>query len=336
MKVGIVLTPVHGPETAPAQHIAEHREAAVLAEQLGFSTVVVGQHFLGAELRFYQPIPYLTWLSTAVPSMEVATGIVLLSLVNPVDVAEQMATLDVLSGGKAIFGVGLGYSDHEMGAFGIERKTRVSRFEDSVALIRQLWSGKDVDFASKHFQVTTARPSVQPIQERLPIWIGGQSLPAVRRAGRIGDAWYAAPFCSHDELRELKRAFDEEYAAAGHTTPGEFPVRRDLVIASSRDQAREDAFHRSRARYQTYASWGLDKGADGKESSGFSQLDADEIDQRFILGTAEDCADQLRQLRADTGMTNFLYKPHWQGYPHLESMRQLEEFGTQVLPLLNG
>ena len=90
MKFGILATPIYGKETDPAVQFAEHKELLQLAEQLGFDTIVAGQHFLGTELRYYQPVPYLTYLSTFTPSMEVAIGIILLSLVNPVETAEQV------------------------------------------------------------------------------------------------------------------------------------------------------------------------------------------------------------------------------------------------------
>jgi alkanesulfonate monooxygenase SsuD/methylene tetrahydromethanopterin reductase-like flavin-dependent oxidoreductase (luciferase family) len=336
MKFGIVLTPVHGRETPPDRHIAEHVEAAQLAEQLGFSTIVAGQHFLGSELRFYQPVPYLTYLSTKVPTMEMATGVVLLSLVNPVDIAEQVATMDVVTGGRAIFGVGLGYSDHEYGAFGLERSQRVSRFEESIALVRQLWASQPVEFDGKFFQLSLPTPSVQPIQKRLPMWIGAQAEPSVRRAGRLGESWYAAPFPNNRELRELASMYFEERAANNHTAEIEFPVRRDLVIAPTREAAIEQAYERSRARYATYKAWGLDKKSGAPAGSSFADLDREQIEQRFILGTAEECAEELMRLRDEIGMTNFIYKPHWQGFPHLESMRQLEEFGTRIAPLLQS
>ncbi|MFC7787468.1 LLM class flavin-dependent oxidoreductase [Microbacterium sp. MAHUQ-60] len=336
MKFGIVLTPVYGRETPPDRHVREHQEAARLAQELGFSTVVTGQHFLGSELRFYQPVPYLTALAGVVPEMRLATGVVLLSLVNPIDLAEQIATMDVLSRGRAVLGVGLGYSDHEYGAFGLDRRHRVRRFEESVTLIRKLWSGEPVEHEGRFFQLSIPVPAVQPAQERIPIWIGGQAEAPVRRAGRLGESWYAAPFCSHEEIRAYKRAFDEERDLAGYDEAIEFPVRRDLVISASRGDAIEDALHRSRARYQTYRDWGLNKGAGGVDTANYGDLDREQIEQRWILGDASACADQLLALQEETGMTEFVYKPHWQGFPHLESMRQLELFGEKVMPLVRG
>jgi alkanesulfonate monooxygenase SsuD/methylene tetrahydromethanopterin reductase-like flavin-dependent oxidoreductase (luciferase family) len=334
MKFGVLLTAIWGRETDPRVQIDEHREIVQLAGQLGYQSMVAGQHFLGAELRYYQPIPYLTYMSQFAPTMHPTIGLILLSLVNPVELAEQVATLDVVSGGRARLGIGLGYSDHEFRAFGIPRETRVKRFEEGLELIKALWSGQAVNFVGDLFRVENALPSVLPIQQpRPPIWIGGQGEKAIRRAARMADAWYPPPFPTHEGLAKLRNIFLEERARVGLPLDAEFPVRRELVIAPSRAEARRLAAARSQARYNLYLKWGLGDDLDNNNKGFGSQADED-IDARFILGTAEECAEQLDALRRNLGMTEFLLKPQWLGLPHAEAMRQVELFGTKVMPLL--
>jgi alkanesulfonate monooxygenase SsuD/methylene tetrahydromethanopterin reductase-like flavin-dependent oxidoreductase (luciferase family) len=214
MRFGILSTPVYSAATSPEVQLSEHRELVSIAEQLGFDAIVAGQHYLGSELRYYQPIPYLLHLGQHAPTMRLVIGILLLSIVNPVDAAEQVASMDALSGGRTVLGVGLGYSDHEFEAFGIDRRERVGRFEEGLELIKALWSGEEVNHHGTHFNVSGARPAVRPVQSpRPPIWIAGQSERAVRRAARLGDAWYAPPFPSHIGLRELHAAFQESAAS---------------------------------------------------------------------------------------------------------------------------
>jgi alkanesulfonate monooxygenase SsuD/methylene tetrahydromethanopterin reductase-like flavin-dependent oxidoreductase (luciferase family) len=331
MEFGILLTSVYDARTDARQQRREHEELVTTAEQLGFRLMVAGQHFLGAELRYFQPIPWLTHMATRAPTMQTATGIVLLSMVNPVDVAEQMATLDVLTDGRAIFGVGLGYSAHEFAAFGVEPGTRVARFEESLALVRALWSGEPVDFDGRFFKVAGARPAVQPLQkDGPPVWIGGQARAAVQRAARLGDAWYAPPFPTHAELAELRRVFLDTRRAHDLPTDGDFPVRRELLIAPSRAAAMDAALQRYRARYETYRKWGL-SGENTPVEPSREQVRTD-IEDRFLLGSAQECAEQLDRLREECGMTHFVVKPHWPGLPHAEAMRQLEIFGTTVVP----
>ena len=338
MRYGILLTAVHDASTPPAQQVAEHRELVETSAQLGFDVVVCGQHFLGTELRYYQPVPYLTHMAAFAPAMRVATGIVLLSMLNPVQVAEDVATLDVVTGGRATFGAAVGYSPREFQAFGVDRRDRASRFEEAIELIEKLWSGEEVHHEGRHFQLEAGvKPSVLPVQRpRPPIWIGGQSAPAVKRAARLGNAWYVPPFPTHDALRELRAVFDEERERAGQPPAAEFPVRRELLVADSREEARRGAAMRSRARYRTYLQWGLAEGGDLKDAGGgFAEADDAEAEGRFLLGPAEDVAASLARLRDDIGMTHFVFKPQWPGLPHVEAMRQLERFGTDVLPLLD-
>jgi alkanesulfonate monooxygenase SsuD/methylene tetrahydromethanopterin reductase-like flavin-dependent oxidoreductase (luciferase family) len=338
MKVVVLLDAVHDASTPPAQQLAEHHELLELSVQLGVDAIVCGQHFLGSEMRYYQPVPYLAHLGTLAPAVRLILGIVLLPLLNPVQVAEDVATLDVVTGGRVTLGCGMGYSDRELRAFGIERAERSARFEESLDLIIRLWSGEPVEHRGRFFQVDAGtRPSVLPVQQpRPPIWIGGQTLPAVRRAARLADAWYAPPFTTHEALRQLAAAFAEERDRLGRPPAAELPIRRELLVAATRKEARRAMAERSRARHEVYLRWGLaDRG--GLADAGGAGLDAEteeEADGRFLLGPAEDCAGGLARLHDEIGMTHFVYKPQWLGLPHAEAMLQLEAFGTKVLPLV--
>jgi alkanesulfonate monooxygenase SsuD/methylene tetrahydromethanopterin reductase-like flavin-dependent oxidoreductase (luciferase family) len=337
MKAALLLTAVHDAATPPEQQVEEHRELVRTADQLGFAAIVCGQHFLGTELRYYQPIPYLTHMAAVAPRMRVATGIILLSMLNPVQVAEDVATLDVLTGGRATFGTAVGYSPREFTAFGVERSARGARFEEGLELVKRLWSGEEVEHEGTHFRLDgPVRPSVLPVQRpRPPIWIGGQSTPAVRRAARLGDAWYVPPFPTHDALRELVRLFAEERDQLGLPPAEELPVRREVMIADTREEARRGAAFRSEARYRTYLQWGLAQGGDLDDAGGgFAAADDAEAEGRFLLGPPEVVAEALARLRDELGMTMFVLKPQWPGLPHAEAMAQLELFGTEVLPLL--
>jgi alkanesulfonate monooxygenase SsuD/methylene tetrahydromethanopterin reductase-like flavin-dependent oxidoreductase (luciferase family) len=328
---GILPTPIYGAETPYRQQLAEHRELVSTAEQLGFGAMVCGQHFLGSELRYYQPVPYLIYLSQSAPTMTAVTGIMLLSMTNPVEVAEQFATLDAVTNGRSVFGVGLGYSEREFRALGADSRTKVARFEKGLELIKALWSGDEVNYDDGFWTVEGIRPAVLPAQRpRPPIWVGGQSEAAVRRAARVGDAWYAPPFPSHDGLASLRKVFLAEREATGQQADGAFPLRRELLIARTRSEAAEQARQRSRLRYRTYQTWGLS----GENTPAAQAPDAIDVESQFILGSPDECAERLAALRDDLGMTHFMFKPHWPGLPHREAMAQLEWFGTAVLPQL--
>jgi alkanesulfonate monooxygenase SsuD/methylene tetrahydromethanopterin reductase-like flavin-dependent oxidoreductase (luciferase family) len=115
-----------------------------LADQLGFSDLLTGMHYAAAPLQQYQMIPLLARLLAETERMRIITGIILLSLHKPLDIAEQLATLDVMSGGRLVFGAGLGYRDVEFKAFGTTAQERVQRLEENLLAIKRLWTEDDV------------------------------------------------------------------------------------------------------------------------------------------------------------------------------------------------
>jgi hypothetical protein len=110
-------------------------------------------------------------------------------------------------------------------------------------------------------------------------------------------------------------------------------VRRELLIASPREHALRDALERSAKRYATYVKWGIGNDLDSTSGS-FGPNEINHTEQHFILGEPEACAAELMRLRDQIGMTTFMFKPQWPGLEHRDAMRQLELFGTEVIPLL--
>jgi alkanesulfonate monooxygenase SsuD/methylene tetrahydromethanopterin reductase-like flavin-dependent oxidoreductase (luciferase family) len=122
-----------------------------LADQLGFSDLLTGMHYAAAPLQQYQLIPLLARLLAETERMRIITGIILLSLHKPLDIAEQLATLDVMSGGRLVFGAGLGYRDVEFKAFGTTARERVQRLEENLEAIKRLWTEDNVSMKGSHF-----------------------------------------------------------------------------------------------------------------------------------------------------------------------------------------
>jgi alkanesulfonate monooxygenase SsuD/methylene tetrahydromethanopterin reductase-like flavin-dependent oxidoreductase (luciferase family) len=332
LRFGLQLTSVH-PATDPAdRHLAEHEELVRLAEQLQFDFIGVGQHFLTPELRYYQPIPYLAHMGSIAPSLRLATFILLLPLHNPIDIAEQMATLDGISGGRAIMGVGLGYADHEFEAFGVAKQERVARFEESLTVIRALWSGSGGKHEGEHFPIADLQASALPVQRPgPPIWSAGQTKVAVRRAARTADGWCVPPFLTHAQVVELTACFNEERQRCGLRPALEFPLRREMVIADSMEKAVAGAAARSESRMGTYVKWGMGQDYTSGDLTG---VDTGNLKERYVLGSPEDCAAQIDELRQQVGMTHFVIKPQWPGLPHGEAIEQVLRFGSEVVPLL--
>lgn len=328
LRFGMNLTATHPATSPPHIQIAEHRETIRAARDLGFDLIVAGQHYGAPELRYFQPVPYLASLNEWTEGMRLAVGIIVLPLHNPLAIAEDIATLDALTGGRAILGVGIGYSQREFDAFGVERGTRIAKFEESIATLRPLLEGTTVKSDGEFFQLSGTASSTLPVRpEGIPLWIGAQAPPSVRRAARLGDAWYAPPFPTHSELVELWHAYRETRAASGKSSDVEFPVRREIFITDSRSEAMR-AIELAEQRYKIYASWGLDLSATYTEAGWF--------DSRFIVGSPSIVAERLSLLMEEVPMSHLVYKPQWVGLDHRDALAQLERFGTEVVPLLTG
>lgn len=329
VRFGLLLTSVHDRSVPVNRQIAEHHELISVAVDHGFDLVVAGQHFAAPTLRYLQPIPYLTSIAMTFPSVSVATGILLLPLLHPVGVAEEVATMDAVTGGRVTMGVGIGYSQEEFDAFGVDRTTRTERFEESVEVIRALWSGQALNHHGRFYQLDNVEISTLPVQQpHPPIWVGAQAEASVRRAARVGDAWYAAPFPTHRELIDLYRAYLEERSVQSNRALAAIPVRREVYIANSPAEAEAAVSSGASSRYSTYRSWGLNLN-DGLGRS-------DWLDNRFVLGNPSDVAERLTHLMGQVEHSHFIYKPQWPGHDHSHAVAQLERFGAEVVPLLSG
>ena len=331
MRFGLLLSAVHDDRTPAKLQVAEHLELTEMAVGYGFDLVMVGQHFLPESLRYYQPVPYLAWLGTAFPTIRVGTGIMLLPLMRPVEAAEQIATLDVVTGGRVIFGIGLGYADRDFQALGIPKAERVRRLVEGLDLIRSLWRGDRTEHHGVFGDFLIERPVVRPVQDpHPPVWLAAQAPAAVRRAARIADAWYPPPFLTHDELRQMAALHTAERAATGRPPAFVMPVRREGFIAPTVDQALAGAAPYAVERTRTYLDWGLRHELDGRTA--MHDEDAQSISRRFLLGPAAVIAAELLKLSFDIGMTDFVYRSQWPGMPFGQTKEQLRQFGEEVIP----
>jgi alkanesulfonate monooxygenase SsuD/methylene tetrahydromethanopterin reductase-like flavin-dependent oxidoreductase (luciferase family) len=331
MRFGLLLSAVHDDRTPADVQLSEHRQLTELAVGYGIDLVMVGQHFLPEGLRYYQPVPYLSWLGTAFPTVRVGTGIMLLPLMRPIEAAEQIATLDVVTGGRVVFGIGLGYTDREFDALGIPRSQRVRRLTEGLGIVRSLWAGERTEHHGVFGDFVLEHPVIRPVQQPgPPVWLAAQAPAAVRRAALIADAWYPPPFLSHDELRRLAALHAGERAAAGRAPAAQLPVRREIYLAGTAAAARAEIAPYALARTRTYLDWGL-KGELGGQTAMHAE-DAASLGQRFLLGPPESVAAELLSLQADIGMTDFVYRCQWPGMPFSQTCEQLRRFGEEVIP----
>ena len=184
------------------------RRVVETAEALGFDSVwttehiVVGPDWIDPYGRVYDPLVTLGWIAGWTERVRLGTSIVILPLHNPFHVAKQAATLQDLSGGRAIVGVGMGWYEREYEFMGVEFAGRGRRGDEAIRLMRALWNGER-QFDGHHWSYSdaTADPLPSPPPE---IWIGGSSARAIRRARELGDVWHPSRGSDAAHVRTVK------------------------------------------------------------------------------------------------------------------------------------
>src|SRR5262252_7776447 len=158
MRIGLHLTPFWSPtDRHPTQIIDEAIEVVAAAAPMGYAWVSIGHHAVSHPTVWPQPFPMLARLAPETGRMRLKTSMLLLPLVNAVEAAENIATLDHITHGRLDVGVAIGYREAELEAAGLERKDRVPKLEESLALMKRLWSGEDVTFDGRYGRVVAGR-----------------------------------------------------------------------------------------------------------------------------------------------------------------------------------
>jgi len=204
-----VILPNYGVDATPAAI----RRVAELAEELGYDSVWTTEHIIvGPEAvdpygRVYDPLVTLGWIAGWTERIGLGTSIVLVPLHNPMHLAKQAATLQELSGGRLMLGVGMGWHTDEFDFMGVEFEGRGRRGDEAIRLMRALWKGER-DFDGEHwsFHDATSEPLPSPPPE---IWIGGSSPAAIRRARELGDAWHPSRGSDVEDVRRVKERHPE-------------------------------------------------------------------------------------------------------------------------------
>lgn len=332
MDFGMILCDQHPAEDDMHVRFLEHIEQVRLARDLGFRTLVDGQHYLTDPLQFLQPIPMLARMSAESGNMRLVTGVLLMGLGNPVDIAEQSATLDVISGGRSVIGAALGYRDVEFDAFAVEKGKRAERFEFNLDVVTRLLEGESVTVEAPHCRLDDVRMALRPVQRpRPPIWIGANADKALLRVARMGDTWLINPHARLDTLqRQMTEIYKPELERLGKPIPKDLPMRREVFVAEDRRTAIREAAPWLLPKYAMYSEWGQDKAL--PEGDDFQHEAEDLIKDRFILGSPEDCIAEIDRYREQLGVSEVIVRIQWPGMPNDLAMENLRRLGETLVP----
>ena len=194
-----------------------------MAEELGYDSVWVMDHlfntgYIRERLEgkpYYHPMSTLSYLAATTKRVMLGTSVLVLPYHNPVELAKYTASLDQISGGRVILGVGVGAMTEEFDALGISMRDRASLTNECIAIMKDLWTNPSPSYESKRWKFNDLLFSPKPVQKpHIPFWVGGSSSGAMRRAALRGDGWHPTGV-SPEEFSIGRREISEMATAAG-------------------------------------------------------------------------------------------------------------------------
>ncbi len=307
-------------------------EEVVRAEDLGFDSVWMEEHHSVTDHYWPSPLPVLAGFATRTSRMRLGTDILVAPFYHPVRLAEDAVMLDVISGGRFVLGIAIGYKPDEFALYGAELEKRGARFEEQLAIMKALWTGDRVAFRGTYYSVD-GRLEPRPVSRpHPPLWIGGWGDITLRRAATLADNWVPGPTADLARLLAGKQQFLANRRTAGRTEPvTEWPLTRDVIIADTDREARELAEKHIMISYRKeYAGGWRHPFIDASIATDLDAL----MKNRFLIGGPDQVIRALKPFVTEYGMTHLICRVFFPGMPHRHIMRELELIAKEVRPAL--
>lgn len=292
---GIELPQVFFDGPVDMEHI---RKFATRAETLGYDSLWLQERIIG-DFVMLEPVTLLSYVAAITTKLKLGTSVILLTLRNPIQLAKAYATLDCMSGGRAVLGVGLGgghLGSHE-DIFGYTREGRVMRFAEAVQIMKFLWTVPKASFHGRFWSFDNVAMEPKPVQKpHLPLWFGGHHENALKRAVKYGNGWMGAGSSSSDAfIREsamIRRFLDE-----AKRDPATFGYGKRVYLAVDKDKARGE---------KRIREW-------------FSKRykNADLGPRVCVWGGAAECTEKIQEI-VRAGAQHILFNPMFDEMEHLE------------------
>jgi alkanesulfonate monooxygenase SsuD/methylene tetrahydromethanopterin reductase-like flavin-dependent oxidoreductase (luciferase family) len=327
MRFGIILN--GGSESGQARDVAlaDMLEKARMAHRHGFQSLWVGPGYLD---QGWHATTLLARVAAETPGMELGL-IALLPLHHPVELAEQVATLDVISGGKIILAAALGWRGFQFRAFGIPQTQRLSRFLEVLEVMQKLWTQERLTHQGRYFHIDDVPGAGATLQRPHPKILIAANLDAgVVRAARIADGWLVSSRATFATIQQQMHLYRSSLRQ-NHT--GYVAAWREMYVAADKTTAI--------ATIRPHVEWLYrDRAALGHNQS---LPEADRIDVpfeqvlegRFIIGSPEECLAEVRKYQ-EVGVQELIMRCQWPGMAAADGLRAIQAFGRDVLPRITA
>ena len=330
---------MQSPSARSSQEIyARGVEMAQAAEALGFRNVWLAEHHFSTYGYLSRPAQLATYIAAKTTRLRVGTAVIVVPLHHPLVIAEEIATLDLLSGGRLDVGLGRGYQHYEFERFGLELESGRARWEEAVDVILKSFEGRPFSYDGKLFKIPETTVFPQPVQRpRPPIWITAQSPDsvegAVRRGFNVLTGGFGVPI---ERMAEFRRLFDRTVAEVKPERPLEVGVQRAVYVTKDRADARAAA---EEARWNMRVTLSLRNHYERVEQGRAvpvpapKEPDIDDLLDRFlVIGTPDTCVRQITRIRELVGITHFNCSFWFGDLEHARILRSMELFAREVMP----
>jgi alkanesulfonate monooxygenase SsuD/methylene tetrahydromethanopterin reductase-like flavin-dependent oxidoreductase (luciferase family) len=329
------------------QFVADITAEALYAEELGMHSAWIGEHHFNSLGVLSCPDLVLAYVAARSKRIRLAPAVTVLPLHNPIRVAEQWATLDLLSGGRVDFAAGRGYDRREYLPFHVSFEDNQGIFEEGLELVRKLWMAEGrISHHGRHYSFDDVRITPKPVQRPIPAYVGSFSKPSIELAARLGCGLIVAPFAaamSYGGLREVADLYHESCARYG-TKPGRLMCSYFIHFADN--TAQEDA---QRARQIRYYRECVIPAFPGDPKSAppsyryfvdmvarLQQVKPEDLTENSVLlGTPTDITSTLKKVEA-AGFSEVILYFNVGLKPHNQVKDEMARFMTQVAPAFAG
>lgn len=340
MDIGTFLL-MQSPAGRPSQEVyARGIEQAQAAEELGYRNVWLGEHHFSTYGYLSRPCQLATYIAAKTSKLRVGTAVIVVPLHHPLIIAEEIAMLDILSGGRLDVGLGRGYQRYEFERFGLELDSGGQRWDESIDILLKAFEGKPFTYDGKIFKIPETSIFPQPLQKpHPPIWVTAQSPYSLEYAARRGFNVLTGGFgVSFDRLAEFGQVLKKTFAEAKHARQPTVGVQKACYVTKDKADARDAAEH---ARWNMRVTLSLRNNYErvengnavpvpGKTEPALEEL----IENYLVIGTPETCIRQIKRINDAVGISYFNCNFCFGDLDQKRVLRSMELFAKEVAPAL--
>jgi luciferase family oxidoreductase group 1 len=330
---------LQSPSARPSSEMyARGIEIAQAAEALGYRNVWLAEHHFSTYGYLSRPTQLAAYIAAKTTRLRVGTAVIVVPLHHPLVIAEEIATLDLLAGGRLDVGFGRGYQPYEFERFGLDLATGRARWDESIDIILKALEGQPFTYEGKHFKLPETSVFPQPVQQpHPPIWITAQSPEsmeaAVRRGFNVLTGGFGVPI---ERLAEFRRLFDRIVAEVKPLQPLHIGAQRAVYVADSQAEARAAA---EEARWNMRVTLSLRNHYERVERGRAIPVPAptepsidDLLDRFLVIGTPDVCIRQIKRLQEAVGINHFNCSFWFADVDQPRVLRSMERFAREVMP----